>query len=88
MSTVRQALSKQNIQAKVTMAFILMLALSGLENLVAEIIPELEIGPLEIGISSFFFVFLILPALSLLTPLQKGCDKTHPNCTLLDSRIL
>jgi len=63
MSTVRQALSKQNIQAKVTMAFILMLALSGLENLVAEIIPELEIGPLEIGISSFFFVPLVLAIL-------------------------
>ncbi len=63
MSTVSQTLSKQNIQAKVTMAFILMLALSGLENLVAEIIPQLEIGPLEIGISSFFFVPLVLAIL-------------------------
>jgi len=63
MSTVSQALNRQNIQAKVTMAFILMLALSGLENLVAEIIPQLEIGPLEIGISSFFFVPLVLAIL-------------------------
>jgi hypothetical protein len=63
MSAVSQALSKQNIQSKITMAFILMLALSGLENLVAEIIPELEIGPLEIGISSFFFVPLVLAIL-------------------------
>jgi hypothetical protein len=57
------AMQSQNIQSKVTMAFILMLALSGLENLVAEIIPELEIGPLEIGISSFFFVPLVLAIL-------------------------
>jgi hypothetical protein len=63
MSTVSQALSKQNIQSKITMAFILMLALSGLENLVAEIIPQLEIGPLEIGISSFFFVPLVIAIL-------------------------
>jgi hypothetical protein len=63
MSAVSQALSKQNIQSKITMAFILMLALSGLENLVAEIIPQLEIGPLEIGISSFFFVPLVLAIL-------------------------
>ncbi len=63
MSTISQALSKQNTQSKVTMAFILMLALSGLENLVAEIIPQLEIGPLEIGISSFFFVPLVLAIL-------------------------
>jgi hypothetical protein len=63
MSAVSQALSKQNMQSKITMAFILMLALSGLENLVAEIIPELEIGPLEIGISSFFFVPLVLAIL-------------------------
>lgn len=63
MSAVRESLSKQNIQSKITMAFILMLALSGLENLVAEIIPQLEIGPLEIGISSFFFVPLVLAIL-------------------------
>lgn len=42
------------------MVFLLVLALSGLENLVAEIIPELQLGPLEIGISSFFFVPLVL----------------------------
>jgi len=63
MSAVSNALSRQNIQSKITMAFILMLALSGLENLVAEIIPQVEIGPLEIGISSFFFVPLVLAIL-------------------------
>lgn len=63
MSAVSQSLSKQNLRSKITMAFILMLALSGLENLVAEIIPELEIGPLEIGISSFFLVPLVLAIL-------------------------
>lgn len=63
MSALSQTLSKQNLQSKITMAFILMLALSGLENLVAEIMPELEIGPLEIGISSFFFVPLVLAIL-------------------------
>jgi hypothetical protein len=63
MSAVSNAISRQNIQSKLTMAFILMLALSGLENLVAEIIPQVEIGPLEIGISSFFFVPLVLAIL-------------------------
>lgn len=63
MSTDSKALSKQNMQSKVTMAFILMLALSGLENLIAEILPQLEVGPLEIGISSFFFVPLVLAIL-------------------------
>lgn len=63
MTSVSQSIAKQNIQSKITMAFILMLALSGLENLVAEIIPQLEIGPLEIGISSFFFVPLVLAIL-------------------------
>ncbi|WP_322510618.1 hypothetical protein [Chloroflexus sp.] len=63
MSVVSQTYSKSRNQAGVTMAFILMLALSGLENLVAEIIPQLEIGPLEIGISSFFFVPLVLAIL-------------------------
>jgi hypothetical protein len=50
----------QHNQIQNIMVFLLVLALSGLENLVAEIIPELQLGPLEIGISSFFFVPLVL----------------------------
>jgi hypothetical protein len=60
MSDAVQAIRRSNTQSKVIMSFILVLALSGLENLIAEVIPELEIGPLEIGISSFFFVPLVL----------------------------
>lgn len=52
--------TSQHNQLQNIMVFLLVLALSGLENLVAEIIPELQLGPLEIGISSFFFVPLVL----------------------------
>lgn len=45
------------------MIFVLVLSLSGLENLIAELIPELEIGLLEVGISNFFFVPLALAIL-------------------------
>lgn len=45
------------------MIFVLVLSLSGLENLIAELIPELEIGLLEVGISNFFFVPLALAVL-------------------------
>lgn len=47
-------------QSKTVMLFILAMSLSGIENLVAEIIPELQLGPIEIGISSFVFVPIIL----------------------------
>lgn len=63
MSVASEALGRRNTQSKVTMAFILMLALAGLENLVAEIIPTLEIGPIELGISTFFFVPFVLAIL-------------------------
>lgn len=36
------------------------MSLSGLENLVAEILPEFQIGPIELGISSFIFIPIIL----------------------------
>jgi hypothetical protein len=55
-STVRQ----QNVQSKITMIFILVLSLSGLENLIAELLPEFEIGLIEVGISTFWFVPLSL----------------------------
>lgn len=47
-------------QSKTVMLFILAMSLSGLENLVAEIIPELQIGPIELGISSFIFIPIML----------------------------
>ncbi|MEA4848505.1 MAG: cell division protein FtsQ [Clostridiaceae bacterium] len=47
-------------QSKTVMLFILAMSLSGLENLVAEIIPELQIGPIEVGISSFIFIPIML----------------------------
>ncbi|KUO58775.1 MAG: cell division protein FtsQ [Gracilibacter sp. BRH_c7a] len=47
-------------QSKTLMLFILAMSLSGLENLVAEIIPEFQIGPIELGISSFIFIPLVL----------------------------
>jgi len=60
MASTLQTNPSSNTQVQNIMLFLLVLALSGLENLVAEIIPELQIGPLEIGISSFFFVPLVL----------------------------
>lgn len=57
---VNSLLKTQGVQSKTLMLFILMMSLSGLENLVAEIIPELEIGPIELGISSFIFVPIVL----------------------------
>ncbi|WP_155844687.1 hypothetical protein [Haloferax mediterranei] len=42
------------------MVFILVLTLSGLENTIAELIPEPTLGPIELGISSFIFLPLAL----------------------------
>lgn len=42
------------------MVFILVLTLSGLENTIAELIPEPTLGPVELGISSFIFLPLAL----------------------------
>lgn len=42
------------------MVFILVLSLSGLENTIAELIPEPTLGPIELGISSFIFLPLAL----------------------------
>jgi hypothetical protein len=42
------------------MIFILVMAMSGLADLVAEIVPQIELGPIEIGISTFWFVPLTL----------------------------
>lgn len=60
MATRSSAVRKQNTQAKTIMVFILIMSLSGLADLIAELMPELEIGPLEIGISTFWFVPLSL----------------------------
>ncbi|MFC7140681.1 hypothetical protein ACFQMA_12735 [Halosimplex aquaticum] len=58
---------KQTITPNVTassnkrmMVFILVLSLSGLENTIAELIPEPTMGPIELGISSFIFLPLAL----------------------------
>ena len=60
MSTNTAAVKKENQQARNIMVFILVMALSGLADLFAEIMPELEIGPIELGISIFWFVPLTL----------------------------
>lgn len=52
--------NKQAEQSKAIMLFILAMSLSGLENLVAEIIPELQFGPIEMGVSSFIFIPIVL----------------------------
>lgn len=51
MSVDRQADQSRNV-----MIFILVMSMAGLENLIAELMPELEIGLLEVGISTFYFV--------------------------------
>ena len=60
MTTKGTTISRKMSQAKVIMIFILVMSLSGLENLIAELIPDLGVGVVEIGISSFFFVPLAL----------------------------
>lgn len=60
MAKKKTSVSQQSVQSKLIMIFILVLAMSGLQDLVAEIMPELEIGPIEVGISTFFFVPLAL----------------------------
>lgn len=42
------------------MVFVLVLSLSGLENTIAEVIPAPTLGPIELGISSFIFLPLVL----------------------------
>ncbi len=59
---VRQTLTP-NVTAssnKRMMVFILVLSMSGLENTIAELIPEPTAGPIELGISSFIFLPLAL----------------------------
>lgn len=51
---------QQRSQSQEIMIFVLVLALAGLQNLVAEIMPELEVGLIEVGISTFWFVPLTL----------------------------
>ena len=60
MVTRKAPVERQNVRSKMTMIFILVLSLSGLQNLIAELLPELEIGLLEIGVSTFWFVPLSL----------------------------
>ncbi|MEI2610202.1 MAG: hypothetical protein V9G20_16380 [Candidatus Promineifilaceae bacterium] len=57
------AVQKESTQSKQMMIFILVMSLSGLADLVAEIMPQLELGPLEISISTFWFVPLTLAIL-------------------------
>ncbi|MDC7224118.1 MAG: hypothetical protein PQJ60_10280 [Spirochaetales bacterium] len=47
---------KQAQQNRNIMIFILVMSMSGLENLIAELMPELQIGVLELGVSTFYFV--------------------------------
>lgn len=63
MATAKAVIQKENIQAKLIMVFILSLSLSGLADLVAELVPSLEIGPIELSISTFWFVPLSLAIL-------------------------
>lgn len=58
-----QLLDSKQKQSREIMIFILVMSLSGLENLVAEIIPELKLGPIELGISSFIFIPITLAIL-------------------------
>lgn len=56
MSEASMDVDKQSTQSRNVMIFILVMSMSGLENLIAELMPELEIGLLEVGISTFYFV--------------------------------
>jgi hypothetical protein len=60
MTTKNPAIKQQNLQVRNIMVFILVMALSGLADLLAEIVPTFEIGPIEVGISTFWFVPLTL----------------------------
>lgn len=60
MSEHAMAPQRQAEQSRNAMIFILVMSMAGLENLIAELMPELEIGLLEIGISTFYFVPLSL----------------------------
>jgi hypothetical protein len=60
MAETSSAVRRQNAQAKMIMIFILVLSISGLQNLIVELIPEPEIGLLEVGISTFWFIPLAL----------------------------
>lgn len=42
------------------MVFILIMSLTGLQNAFTEIMPELEVGPLELGVGGFVFVPIVL----------------------------
>jgi hypothetical protein len=60
MATNQSVVKQENVQARNLMIFILVMALSGLADLLAEIVPTLQVGPVEIGISIFWFVPLTL----------------------------
>jgi hypothetical protein len=53
----------QSGQAQKIMVFILAMALFGLSDLVTEILPELEFGPIDIGVSYFGFIPIALAIL-------------------------
>lgn len=60
-STLRD---ERNItQSQGMMIFILSMAVFGLAELVLEIVPDVEIGPVDLGISYFVFIPIILAAL-------------------------
>lgn len=48
------------MQSRNVMIFILVMAMSGLADLIAELVPSLGLGPIELGISTFWFVPLTL----------------------------
>ena len=60
MTANSSVIKQQNTQARNIMVFIFVMALSGLADMLAELVPTLEIGPIEVGISIFWFVPLTL----------------------------
>lgn len=60
MTTQSAVVKQDNVAARNIMVFILVMALAGLADLLAEVVPTLEVGPIEIGISIFWFVPLTL----------------------------
>ena len=61
MSTLR---NEQNItQSQKMMIFILAMAVFGLSELVLEIVPDLSVGPVDLGVSYFVFIPITLAAL-------------------------
>lgn len=57
---LRELNQNQKSSSNDLMLFILVLSLSGIANLIAEVLPEFQLGPIEIGISNLIFVPFVL----------------------------